>query len=225
MKNVNMTVETIVSRHGRPKDGAKREEIVMAATHLFLQNGYELTSMEAVAKQAGVSKLTIYSHFADKSELFRAIMAYRCDQMKLPRDFTELTALPPEQALTQIAATVAAIIFREDSIRLQRIIHAEAVHHPEVVKSFYESGPKRIRVAFADLLRAYDERGTLAIPDAALATEQFFSVLKGEKLIRTLLLMAPVPTEAEIAAHVRNTVTFFLAAYRPCLSSQETDKK
>ena len=72
-----MNEEATISRPGRPKDSVKREEIVSAATLLFMENGYGLTSMEAVAKQAGVSKLTIYSHFADKSELFRAIIQQR----------------------------------------------------------------------------------------------------------------------------------------------------
>jgi TetR/AcrR family transcriptional repressor of mexJK operon len=54
-----MIEEAVICRPGRPKDTAKREEIVAAATDLFMQKGYELTSMEAVARQAGVSKLTI----------------------------------------------------------------------------------------------------------------------------------------------------------------------
>ncbi|MQT72625.1 TetR family transcriptional regulator, partial [Pseudomonas sp. FSL R10-0071] len=61
---------------GRPKDMAKRQAILDAAKSLFLTHGYANTSMDAVATLAGVSKLTVYSHFTDKETLFSsAILA------------------------------------------------------------------------------------------------------------------------------------------------------
>lgn len=57
---------------GRPKDLAKRQAILDAAKILFLSHGYANTSMDAVASEAGVSKLTVYSHFNDKETLFSA---------------------------------------------------------------------------------------------------------------------------------------------------------
>src|ERR1700685_3610870 len=84
---------------GRPKDSAKREGIVRAATALFMKDGYELTSMDAVAKKADVSKLTIYSHFADKSDLFREVIRCRCDKSAMPECFLALAQESPEEAL------------------------------------------------------------------------------------------------------------------------------
>ena len=55
---------------GRPKDPAKRKAILEAAETLFLRNGYDGSSMDAIAAEAGVSKLTVYSHFTDKETLF-----------------------------------------------------------------------------------------------------------------------------------------------------------
>ena len=94
MNEVNPT-----SKAGRPKDSAKREDIVVAATRLFMEKGYELTSMEAVAGEANVSKLTIYSHFADKNQLFRAIIQYRCEKIGMPDSFLAEASLTPEEAL------------------------------------------------------------------------------------------------------------------------------
>src|ERR1700685_4220571 len=85
---------------GRPKDAAKRADILRAATALFLKDGYELTSMEAVAKKADVSKLTIYSHFADKAELFRNVIRMRCDKLAAPESFKALMDKPVRPALT-----------------------------------------------------------------------------------------------------------------------------
>ena len=69
---------------GRPKDPAKREAILAAAQVLFLGNGYEGSSMEAIAAEAGVSKLTLYSHFKDKEALFSAAVKTTCET-RLPR--------------------------------------------------------------------------------------------------------------------------------------------
>ena len=60
---------------GRPKDLAKRQSILDAAKILFLSKGFASTSMDAVANLAGVSKLTVYSHFTDKETLFSAYLA------------------------------------------------------------------------------------------------------------------------------------------------------
>jgi len=207
--------ETPACRPGRPKDSAKREEIVAAATRLFLDNGYELTSMEAVAREAGVSKLTIYSHFADKSELFQAIIQYRCDKIGMPESFLAEAQSPVEEALLKIGRHAVSIVFRPDSFRLMRVVQAEALRHPEIVQIYYGVGPRRVKAAFAELLREFDRQGQLSIPDPVRVGEQFFSLLKGELLQRILMFQMPAPSEAELDAHVTATVAFFLAAYRP----------
>jgi TetR/AcrR family transcriptional repressor of mexJK operon len=213
---------TQTARAGRPKDIAKHEDIVVAATKLFMQNGYELTSMEAVAREAGVSKLTIYSHFADKNQLFRAIVQFRCDKVGLPHSFLEESALTPEEAFLKIARRALTIIYRTDSLRLMRVIQAEALHHPEIVQTYYEIGPRPVKAAFAELLEAFNQQGKLTITDPTRAAEQFFSLLKGEFLQRILLKISPPPDAEQIEAHIQATVQFFLAAYRPSTRQTET---
>lgn len=210
---MNEVIATV--KAGRPKDSAKREDIVVAATKLFMEKGYELTSMEAVAREANVSKLTIYSHFADKEQLFRAIIQYRCDKIGMPQSFPEEAAMPAEEAFLKIAQRALSIIYRPDSLRLMRIIQAEALHHPEIVSAYYEAGPRCVKAAFTGLLETFNRQGKLAIPDPVRASEQFFSLLKGEPLQRILLMVAPVPDAEQIEAHIQATVKFFLAAYRP----------
>jgi len=205
----------VKNQPGRPKDTIKREAIVRAATTLFMKNGYELTSMDAVAKKADVSKLTIYSHFTDKVDLFKEVVRVRCNKLATPESFITLAKMPVEQALFQIGFEVASVVFSPDSVHLQRILQAEAVRHPEVVKTFYDAGPKRIREAFTELLKDFHRQGQISIADPKRATEQFFSLLKGEKILKTLMLLDPPPSPNEIQKHTKATVEFFLAAYRP----------
>ena len=74
---------------GRPKDQAKRLAILEAAKTLFMRNGYEGSSMDAIAAEAGVSKLTVYNHFTDKETLFSAAVKSKCEE-QLPELFFDL---------------------------------------------------------------------------------------------------------------------------------------
>ncbi|WP_313161253.1 TetR/AcrR family transcriptional regulator, partial [Stenotrophomonas sp.] len=66
---------------GRPKDLGKRAAILDAAKALFVEQGYGGVSMDSIASQAGVSKLTVYSHFGDKETLFAEAVKSTCNEM------------------------------------------------------------------------------------------------------------------------------------------------
>ena len=82
---------------GRPKDLAKRASILEAAKQLFLEQGYQGVSLDQIAATAGVSKLTVYSHFGDKETLFAAAITASCEEV-LPE---ELFARPPAGSLRE----------------------------------------------------------------------------------------------------------------------------
>ena len=199
---------------GRPKDAAKREDIIAAAGQLFMQGGFERTSMEAVAKKANVSKLTIYSHFADKNELFREVIVQRCNRLIDASDFAAHVTLTPEEGLLKIGTIFAGHVLQSDSIRLHRVIQAEALYHPEAVQAFYEAGPLRVRAAFGKLLKAWCDKGALKISDIPMATQQFFSLIKGEMMMRAILRCGPAPDTVSIRRNVRASVALFLCAYK-----------
>jgi len=198
---------------GRPKDASKREGIVYAASRLFLERGYELTSVDAVARLADVSKLTIYSHFANKADLFKEVIRQRCDQLAILDHFMDYALQPVEQSLLELGDTLMTLIFNPDSLRLLRIIQSEAEQHPEIVKIFYEQGPQRVKTAFAELLTAWSQQGLLTIADATRATEQFFSLLKGEAHIKAMMHLDIQLSAAEQQAHIQACVSLFLAGY------------
>jgi len=68
---------------GRPKDVTKRNDILLAASDLFLQRGFHGTSMDALAEAAGVSKATVYSHFTDKNVLYQALIQSKVTDYQL----------------------------------------------------------------------------------------------------------------------------------------------
>lgn len=69
-----------VNQSGRPKDLEKRARILQAAKAIFLKSGYHGTSMNLIAQEAGVTKLTVYNHFQDKANLFICAITETCEE-------------------------------------------------------------------------------------------------------------------------------------------------
>lgn len=211
----NVAQSSGTALRGRPKSTAKHEAIIAAAGRLFMEDGYELTSMDAIARKAGVSKLTIYSHFADKNELFGAVIRMRCDSFAGTLSAAVLAGTSPEETLLSFGEHFARMIFSEGSVRLYRVMQAEAERHPELVQMFYETGPKRVKGMFGELLESWHRKKLLRIPDITAAAEQFFSLVKGELRMQMLLGIRGEPSPKEIRRHVQASVAMFLAAYQP----------
>lgn len=70
-----------VNQSGRPKDLEKRARILQAAKAIFLKSGYHGTSMNLIAQEAGVTKLTVYNHFQDKANLFICAITETCERL------------------------------------------------------------------------------------------------------------------------------------------------
>ena len=200
---------------GRPKDMAKRQSILDAAKTLFLTKGYANTSMDAVAGLAGVSKLTVYSHFTDKETLFSSAIMAKCTE-QLPVLFFELPSDGPiEKVLLKIARGFHALINSEESLNLHRLMMTLGSQDPKLSQIFFEAGPERLVLEMEQLLRKTHLSGALRIDRPHYAAEHFFCMLKGAPNFR-LLYGCGEPLDAEgVEAHVQEVVGVFMRAYRP----------
>ncbi|MFC6632907.1 TetR/AcrR family transcriptional regulator [Microbulbifer taiwanensis] len=199
---------------GRPKDPAKRQAILDAAKGLFLTQGFAGTSMDAVAAEAGVSKLTVYSHFSDKETLFTAAIEAKCEnQMPLPIFALEAGDSIGE-VLKRVGVAFLAMIDGVEAINLMRVLCAVASREPEMAQLFFEAGPRRTLGEMERLLRRAVELEMLRMEDPAAAAEQFFGMLMGCRHMQVLIGCCEPPTESEIRERVDKIVQLFLRAYR-----------
>ncbi len=199
---------------GRPKDPAKREAILAAAQVLFLGNGYEGSSMEAIAAEAGVSKLTLYSHFKDKEALFSAAVKTTCET-RLPRRLFQVEEdCDIEELLLAIGGAFNELVNSPESIGLHRVMVAMATQNPALVKMFFDAGPQQLLCDLQQLFSRADALGLLEIDDPLRAAEHFCSLIKGAQHFRLLVGYAEAPTDEEGNLHVRDAVSVFLRAYR-----------
>ncbi len=199
---------------GRPKDPAKRRAILDAAKILFLSHGYANTSMDAVAAEAGVSKLTVYSHFNDKETLFSAAVVAKCEE-QLPVMYFELPeGVPVEKVLLNIARGFHVLINSEESVNLHRLMMTSGSQDPKLSQIFFEAGPMRMLQGMERLLCKIDQSGALRIAKPFTAAEHFFCLLKGTANF-CLLYGCGGQLSAEAAEeHVQEVVGLFMRAYR-----------
>lgn len=198
---------------GRPKDLGKRQAILDAATEIFLARGFAGASMDAVAEAAGVSKVTVYAHFADKDDLFSAMIRARCEAYNRPERFAVYGDLAPRAALVEMGRSFLALLLDPEVLRLYRVISAEAASRPKVAELFYAAGPERAIELFTDYFRRAIARGHFAKADPEAIADDFLALLKGKLHFRATLNLGPRPRRAQIDAHVEHAVDVTLRAH------------
>jgi len=192
---------------------SKRDVILDAARRVFLDVGYGAASMDAIAREAGVSKQTIYAHFGAKDALFGAIMVARADHFLEP--LPEVVGDTPDvaAALEGLARRYLEVLLAPEAVARFRVVLAESGRFPELAEVFYRSGPRRAADRLSAYLAALDAGGVLCVPDPETAASQFLGALRGDVFIRYMLGLGEAPSGAEIDRNVAHAVGAFLAAH------------
>mgnify|MGYP001041078682 CR=1 FL=1 len=197
---------------GRPKDLGKRAAILDAARRLFTTQGFDGVSMDQIAAEAGVSKLTVYSHYGDKETLFAAAAKAYCDQQLPGSLFEPRPDLPLRERLLQIGRVFFAMVASPEAVAAHRMLSTPQMAETAVPRMFWDAGPQRVQDAFAELLRARMAAGQLAIDDVPRAASQFFALLKGEPHAQQVFGCGAL-RNGDTEAHLAATVDLFLRAY------------
>jgi TetR/AcrR family transcriptional repressor of mexJK operon len=188
-----------------------------AATTLFLRHGYVGTSIDDIAALAHVSKQTVYTHFADKEQLFAEIIRGnfgRADAFvqALSVDRSDAPAL--ETGLKRLARRYIATVVQPDALRLRRLVIGEAGRFPDLARTYYERVPRQVIAALAAQLQQLADRGLLRLDDAVLAANHFAWLVLGAPLDEALFRTeAEIPSSAELERLADAAVDVFLAAY------------
>jgi TetR/AcrR family transcriptional repressor of mexJK operon len=192
----------------------KAESILAAAQRTFLASGFGAASMDAIAREAGASKATLYAYFASKEELFGAVVARESERYAQGFSADALDPADVEASLTLIANRFLRLLLSPDVIAINRIIIGEVARFPVLAEVFWRAGPERVRVQVEGFLRRAAAAGTLDIADTRLAAGQFASLVRGEIHLQRLLGLGKADNKA-ISAAARNAVATFFKAFGP----------
>lgn len=171
---------------GRPKSKEKRRQILESAADMFLQHGYERASMDSVAKESGVSKQTVYSHFKNKEALFSAVIESKCAQYQLAQTSICRDDLSLVNILQNFAIKFIQLLNDKQVVSMYNAVIGEAQNSPHVAQLFYDAGPVHSIELIQQLLQTH-VASRLSAEAAAEASVDFFNLLKGEFHMRSLL--------------------------------------
>jgi len=194
--------------------GSRTSRIMVAASRLVLEHGYGATSMDAVARAAGVSKATLYAHFTSKADLFAAIVASECARVVPALAGPDIDALPVTEALERMGRNFLDLVLSANALGVFRVVVAETSRFPELGRAFYRSGPERTLAMLSDYLERADRRGLLAVPDPLAAAELLWGMIRSHFHLRCLLgVDSEAPDAAERDLHVRRAVSLFVRGH------------
>lgn len=132
----------------------KRASILQAVRPILLRDGLGGTTLDRVAAEGGIAKMTLYRHFPNKEALFEGLVTSMCDYM---REDLENAPLPPRDKAVadrlneELHAFTAALI-EPDALALYRVIVADGWRFPDLARVFEESGMQVIRRRIAEIL-------------------------------------------------------------------------
>ncbi|SHL41215.1 transcriptional regulator, TetR family [Bradyrhizobium lablabi] len=198
---------------GRPQvrpDDETRQIIYEAARHEFAGAGYAATSIETVARRAGVSTKTLYRLIPNKAALFEGMVADRLDrfvsEVKLQSgDHTDL-----ETALCAALMVCADLALDEEVIALQRIILQETGKFSDLAGVFYRNAIVRTGAALADWLRVQESRGLIVLEDVDDAAGMLLGMVTSAPRRAALFGHVPLPSRPQIEARARRCAALFL---------------
>ena len=193
----------------------KVEQILAAAGRLFRENGYAMTSMDAVALEADVSKATLYVYFAGKRELFAAVIGDEGDRRSRSLITGEDGHEDTRTKLLRFGRAVQDLLLAPETISSYRMVVGEAGRLPDLGRVYYENGAGRLLGRLEEFFSGAMDAGKLRAGDPRRAAEQFVGLVRGDLMLRALLGVDDAATAQQRDAVVRAGVDTFWRAYRP----------
>jgi TetR/AcrR family transcriptional repressor of mexJK operon len=199
------------------RSARKRGSIVNAAREVFMEQGYAGASMDAIAAVAGVSKPTLYNHFADKQQLFAQMLIDTIDE--LTQSFYEQVVDQQENVdvrdyLRDLARLLLRAVMQPENLRLRRLVIAEAGRFPELGRIYEERGPGRVITAFTEAFKRLAKSGALQIEDPTLAAAHFNWLVLSMPLNHAMLSGDDRGLRrSQVEQYADDGVRIFLAAY------------
>jgi len=195
------------------RKGRKYEQVLEGARKIFMSDGFEGAGVDAIAKQAGVSKATLYSYFSDKRQLFSEVARVECQRQA---DLAVASIDPADPAKTVLRAAaehMVGFVLSDFAQSVYRVCVAEADRFPELGQEFYNSGPRIAKDALGPFLELAMSRGELDIPDIDLAAFQFTALCKAEIFDKRIFGVQSSFTKSEINHVIDSAVEMFFARY------------
>lgn len=193
--------------------GRKFDQVLEGARRVFLRDGFERASVDDIAREAGVSKATIYAYFPDKRLMFLEVARSECHRQTQEAEASIEGDAPVRTALTLAAERIVQFLMSDFGQRMFRIVVGEGERFPGLGREFHQYGPGLIHQRLVYHLGCYVESGALRIEDLDLAADQFAQLCKAGIHEKLIFGMADEIQADDSDRVVQGAVDMFMARY------------
>lgn len=193
---------------GRPRDDGLRNRIIDAAREQLTSIGTNV-SLQKIADAAGTSKVTLYSYFQSKEELFSAVL----ESARARTIGVSLAGANPDDVRASLRAVAEAyvdLITGEDIAAITILLLQKPDHAPDLARTFFEAGPQALTESMARYLESVPH---LHVESYQHAAEQFMGMVRGSEQLRALLRLPPAQRGHAREAYLSSCVDLFLRGY------------
>jgi TetR/AcrR family transcriptional regulator, mexJK operon transcriptional repressor len=199
---------------GEIRKGRKYDQVLEGARRVFLRDGFDGASVDDIAREAGVSKATLYSYFPDKRLLFTEICSSECRRQTDEAEAAMEYDVPIEALLTFAATRIAGFLMSDFGRNMFRLIVAEGNRFPDIAQEFYRNGPGLIHDRLVHHMQHLTAMGQLRIEDFDLAADQFAQLCKAHIHEKLIFGLADTIRPDDVEKSIKGAVEMFLARYR-----------
>lgn len=183
-------------------------KLIEAAEDIFLAKGYHTATMSDVAKQAGMSKKTVYQLIESKGELFAVLLAHHQSLLSFPETQPDWTV---HDILTANLVCLASFLLSKEQIAIVRLIMAEYTHSPNLGRLFHSKRVQKARSRLEICLGDIAAREGCALCNVREMSAMLFGMAVGEFLLGALIGFRNTPSKAQLETRVKNAVGIFLS--------------
>ena len=158
------------------RKGRKFDDVLNGARVVFMRDGFEGATVDDIAREAGVSKATLYSYFPDKSHMFLAVLELEFSRHASAIDEHLHQDAPISDVLFAQCRFFVEFLLSDWALEIFRVVTAESGRFPELGRQFYEAGPAAMLRNLAAFLASPKVAADLEIPHGAFGDGFGFSV-------------------------------------------------
>jgi AcrR family transcriptional regulator len=189
-------------------DSARMLKLIEAAEDMFLAKGYHTATMSDVAKQAGMSKKTVYQLIESKGELFAVLLAHHQSLLNFPQT---QPGWGTGEILTANLLCLASFMLSKEQIAIVRLIMAEYTHSPDLGRLFHKKRVQKARSRLEICLSEIAAGEGCTLCNVQEMSAMLFGMALGEFLLGALIGFRNLPSKSQLEARVKNAVEIFLS--------------
>lgn len=190
------------------RGAARRDQIIDAATEMFLDQGYEAVSVDEIIRVVGGSKTNLYKQFGDKQGLFGEIVSQMCGTFLGKLEQLDVSSLKTPDGLRVLSSTLLAVLLEDRHIAFQRLMLAVSGRFPHLTRVWFADGPQRSRAMIATFIRLKQETGELGGGDPEVLSTLFHDMIVSNLMYFSL--MGERPTRPQIDATIDHAIELFI---------------